>query len=92
MIKALPKETYDCCIDDFDAANGDLVNAIEAFKIDNFEKVELMVSGAFIDGGSCLDNFDYPGPPLPMDPSLRKKIENFKKLCHMLINIAHVLQ
>ncbi|WCJ41404.1 pectin methylesterase inhibitor 1 [Euphorbia peplus] len=92
MIKALPKATYDCCIDDFDAANGDLENAIEAFKIDNFEKLEMMVGAAFTNGGSCLDNFDYPGPPLPMDPSLRKKIENFKTLCDMLLNIVHVLQ
>ncbi|WCJ41403.1 hypothetical protein M5689_022273 [Euphorbia peplus] len=92
MIKALPKSIYGGCLLEFDAANGDLVDAIEAFKIKNFEKVELMVSGAFTDGGSCLDDFDYPEPQLPMDPSLRKKIENFKTLCDMLLNIVHVLQ
>ncbi|WCJ42853.1 Plant invertase/pectin methylesterase inhibitor superfamily protein [Euphorbia peplus] len=85
------KSIYESCLLDFDLAAHDLVNAFTSFRNSDFRRVVMYASNALIDGASCMD--DSPGlPPLPVDPSLGKKIDEFKILCSMLANVARLLQ
>ncbi|WCJ24283.1 hypothetical protein M5689_006255 [Euphorbia peplus] len=65
---------YSTCVKEFDAVKFDMIGTIKAFKIGDFNEVELGASGFLSYASTCLDEFDYPGPPLPMDPSLRQKV------------------
>ncbi|WCJ42712.1 hypothetical protein M5689_023503 [Euphorbia peplus] len=86
------KMRYSTCLENFNAVKVDMIDTIKAFKIGNFKDVQYGASGFLSYASTCLDEFDYPGPPLPMDPSLRQKVEEFVKICVMLVNVAHLMQ